>query len=39
MSICAGLALVSAGIAVGMIPANLPQAADDFGAATGGGSA
>jgi len=37
MFVCAGLAVLSAGIAVWMIPANLPQPAEDVGAAVGGG--
>jgi len=38
MSVCAGLAALSAGIAMWMIPANLPPPAEDFGAPVGGGS-
>ena len=38
MFVCAGLSVLSAGIALGMIPVNLPQPAEDVGAAVGGGS-
>jgi EmrB/QacA subfamily drug resistance transporter len=39
MFVCAGLAVLSVGIAMWMIPANLPQSAEDLGAAAvGGGS-
>jgi EmrB/QacA subfamily drug resistance transporter len=37
MSVCAGLSVLSAGIAMWMIPANLPQSVEDLGAAVGGG--
>ncbi len=39
MSVCAGLALFSAGIAAWMIPAKLPQSVEEVGAAELGGSA
>ena len=39
MSVCAGLAVLSAGIAMWKIPANLTQSEEDFGALLGGGSA
>lgn len=39
MSVCAGLAVLSAAIAVWMIPANLPQSAEDLGAPVGEGRA
>jgi MFS family permease len=37
MFICAGLSVLSAGIAMCMIPANLPQSAEDLGAPVGSG--
>jgi EmrB/QacA subfamily drug resistance transporter len=39
MSVCTGLAVLSAGIAMWMIPANLTQSAEDLGAPLGTGSA
>jgi EmrB/QacA subfamily drug resistance transporter len=38
MFVCAGLSVLSAGIAMCMIPANLSQSAEDLGAPVGGGS-